>query len=74
MHEAIEKVHPNKCEYRNLKDSGVTGRFEVTAYKTLDDFNNNANGKLLHSKKETNKFPFEDNCEKFMAELKPMLA
>ena len=51
LHGEIEKVHPNKVEYRNISDKGVTGRFEVTAYKTLADFDGGANGKVLHSKK-----------------------
>ena len=73
LYEAIEKVHPNMVEYRNVKDKGMTGRFEVTVYKTVEHLESDVKGKLIHSKKESGKFPFDDNMEKFMPELEEYL-
>ena len=48
---AIESEHPDRFKFIYSKDSGTTGRFEVTLYMNQTD--DSKPGKLLHSKAET---------------------
>ena len=48
----------------------MTGRFEVTVFKTADDMKNQVNGTLLHSKKNTKKFPWDENKDAFYENIK----
>ena len=66
--ETVEKLVPNCYKYQTVRDPKTSGRFEVTVYKTADDLEKNKNGTLLHSKKDTGKFPKDD--EEFNAKVK----
>ena len=48
----------------------MTGRFEVTVFKSEDDLRNEVNGTVLHSKKETKKFPWDAEKEAFYENIK----
>ena len=61
----VEKLVPNAYQYRCDRDPGLTGRFEVTVYKTAEDLENQTNGTLLHSKDETKQFPKNHKYEEF---------
>ena len=61
----VEIRVPNAYAYQFERDSGLTGRFEVTVFKSADDLKNQVNGTLLHSKKNTKKFPWDSNADEF---------
>ena len=54
----IEKAVPNMYEYHCISDDGVTGRFEVTIFRSVDDFNNRKNGQQIYSKAKSGSLPF----------------
>ena len=55
---ATEKLAPQKYVFKCASDTGTTGRFEVTVYKTKEDLESGTNGTLLHSKATSKKFPW----------------
>ena len=64
----------NHLQYHLCGDEGVTGNFEVTAFKTADLA---GEGVLIYSKQATQKFPMEEPadmegcCTKLTAECAP---
>ena len=60
--------------YSMDQDKGLTGRFEVTLYKTRADLDNKTNGQLIHSKKETGEFPFKHKWDEFQKTIKEFAA
>ena len=65
----VEKNAANKCQYLLERDEGTTGNFEITIYKSADNMKNNVNGQLIHSKKETRKFPKDVDYESFINQI-----
>ena len=55
--QTVEAKYPNVYQYHLSPDQGTTGRFEVTFYKSLEALNEQKAGVLLHSKKQSGKFP-----------------
>ena len=53
----VEAKYPNFFQYHLVPDDGVTGRFEVTYYKTLESLTESKPGLQLHSKKKSMLFP-----------------
>ena len=48
---------PNGYYYKLMRDEGITGRFEVTVYESLEDLESDTNGVLMHSKENSKGFP-----------------
>ena len=48
---------PNKFLILSRSDPEMTGRFEITLFKSLDDLKAESNGKLVHSKDQSGEFP-----------------
>ena len=66
----VEIRVPNAYAYQFERDKGMTGRFEVTVFPTADDLKNQTNGTVLHSKKNTKKFPWDLEKEAFYENIK----
>ena len=65
---------PDKYQFIRAKDIQKNGRFDVTLYKTKKDMDNEANGTLVHSKKDHLDFPddkadsdFTSKCIQFVS-------
>ena len=56
----------NKYKVICRPDEGRTGRFEINFYKNEEDLKLESNGLLLHSKKETGKYPDYGTDSKLM--------
>ena len=63
-----DELAPSKYHIQLLRDEGLTGRFEVTLYKTEADMVSEINGTVIHSKEKTGKWPWDD--EKFTENIK----
>ena len=61
---------PNKFLILSRSDPEMTGRFEITLFKTLDDLKTERNGKLFHSKDKSGEFPDYSEDSQFINELK----
>ena len=57
MIKQIESQVPKAYLYKLEQDAGVTGRFEVTVFQSREDLEANKNGELIHSKKQSGRFP-----------------
>ena len=53
------KVKGKYC-YKVIRDSGVTGRFEVLKYNSQADMDSGSNGEVIWSKAKSGSLPFND--------------
>ena len=61
----IAEFAPNAYIYKLVEDDGKTGRFEISVYKNKLDLETNKNGELIHSMKQSKKFPWKTDWDQF---------
>lgn len=63
---------PDKYQIHSRSDEYLTGRFEVTLYKSLDNLENNKDGQLVFSKKSNKDhyWKVEKTHEKMLKDIK----
>ena len=49
----LEEVAENKTMYKFSRDSGITGRFEISLFNNKEDLQSGQNGEVVYSKKST---------------------